>query len=55
MVEISTDGCIGLLQASFPKFLPYWEQYINNWGDDLGLILHMMPFTDYVVDVNPTG
>ena len=55
MTKITGETCIPLLQKTFPNFLSYWQTYIDSWGDDLGLTIHMMPFADYIVDVIKTG
>jgi hypothetical protein len=51
MEEISDETLINLIKEKFPKFTPYWESYIQDWGLDEGVIMKMLPFNEYVVDV----
>src|SRR6185369_9711627 len=50
MEKIIAKNCINLLKKRFPKFLPYWESYINYWGEDQGITIQMIPFSEYAVD-----
>lgn len=51
MKKITEKDCIHLLKKKFPKFIPYWNSYVNKWGLDQGITIQMMPFDEYVVDV----
>jgi hypothetical protein len=51
MEKISQKNLMNLIKEKFPKFIPYWESYINYWGSDLGIIVPTMQLTDYVVDI----
>jgi len=37
------------MKENFPEFLPYWDS--NSENHDLGLIIQMMPFGQYAIDV----
>lgn len=51
MKKITGEHCIELMKENFPKFLPYWESYIRDFGSDLGLTVQMIPFGEYTLDV----
>ena len=51
MEEITEQNLIDIIKEQFPKFNPYWESYINHWGDDNGLTIQMFPLIDFVLDV----
>ena len=51
MEEVSDKELIDLIKEKFPKFIPYWEIYVSQRGDDEDIIMQMMPLTDFVVDV----
>jgi hypothetical protein len=51
MEKITGERCIELLKENFPKFSPYWENYIREWGPDEGLIIQLFPFGDYAIDM----
>lgn len=50
MIEITENNLINILKEKFPDFIPYWEFYVNKWGEDLGLSNHVLTFADYVLD-----
>ena len=51
MEEITRCDLINLLKEKFPKFIPYWEEYISDCGGtDLGISNDMTPFFDYALD-----
>lgn len=49
MGKIKEESIINLLKEKFPKFIPYWDDYVNYWGSDLGS-LEVIPFAYYTVD-----
>ncbi len=51
MKKITAKNCIELIKQTFPKFLPYWESYIRDFGPDLGLTIQMIPFEEYALSV----
>lgn len=51
MEKITEYNLISLIKEKFPKFIPYWELYVSDWGSDEGIIMKMLPFNEYVVDV----
>jgi len=49
MKEISDKDLINLIKGKFPKFIPYWEDYVSECeGEDLGISNDVRPFTRYV-------
>jgi hypothetical protein len=50
MEKILAERCIELIKESFPKFPPYWESFIRDFGSDPGLIFQMLPFEEYTID-----
>lgn len=48
---VTGNKCIELMKEKFPQFLPYWEAYVRNFGEDLGLTIQMLPFGKYSIDV----
>lgn len=50
MEKITGENCIELIKEKFPKFLPYWESYIKDFGSDNGLNIQMIPFEEYAID-----
>lgn len=50
MKEVSGEKCIELIKEKFPRFLPYWESYIKEHGEDNGLHIQMLPFEKYAID-----
>lgn len=49
--EIARDVLIQLLKEKFPKFIPYWKNYVNECdGVDLGISNDMTPFSDFAVN-----
>ena len=50
MEEITQYNLINLIKEKFPKFILYWEIYVNKWGSDMGLGNDLGPFFDYVVN-----
>ena len=51
MTKVSEKELINLIMLKLPKFIPYWETYINYWGTDEGIIMQMLPFGKYAVDL----
>ena len=51
MKEITEKKCIDLIKETFPDFISYWENYIQEHGPDDGITIQMMPFEDYTIDV----
>lgn len=51
MKKINEKQCIRLLKEKFPKFLSYWQSYIDHWGNEQGICIQMLPFSDFAIDV----
>jgi len=51
MEKITGECCIELMKEKFSEFPIYWEDYIRDFGSDLGLHIQMIPFGEYAVDV----
>ncbi len=51
MTEVSDKELMDLLKEKFPKFVPYWEDFINYWKCYEDIISQMIPFVDYVAEV----
>ena len=51
MDEVTEKRCIELIKKTFPKVLPYWESFVEDFGSDDGIILQMMPFEEFTIDV----
>jgi hypothetical protein len=39
------------MKKRFPKFIPYWESYVDYWGEDQGITVQMLPFSEYALDI----
>lgn len=50
-MEINKDNCIQYLRERYPSLDPYWNDHIATWGENIGLTIHLWPFSDYVADV----
>ncbi|WP_316355617.1 DUF7674 family protein [Candidatus Neptunichlamydia sp. REUL1] len=50
MKEITEEKCIELMKEKFPKFLPYWEKYVEEEGLDDGITIKVIPFAEYTID-----
>lgn len=55
MEKVTAENFINLLKEKFPKFIPYWDSYVNYWGMNQGITIQMIPFSEYVVDVIKTN
>jgi hypothetical protein len=55
MEQITEERCIALMKQKFPKFSTYWENYIRDFGSDLGLHIQIMPFGEYALDIIKSG
>jgi len=51
MKEISEMEIMGYLKNKFPDFKPYWDEYIDDWGPDHTLLMNLLPFEKYTLDV----
>jgi hypothetical protein len=51
MGKITAEDCIKLIKQNFPDFIPYWEDYIRDFGEDNGLIVQMLPFGKYTIEI----
>lgn len=49
MEEIKENNLMNLFNEKFPKFVPYWDTYVNKWGLDMGLCNDVLPFGKYVI------
>jgi hypothetical protein len=49
--KITEENWLELMKEKFPKFIPYWEAYINDHGSDNGITIQMFPVGDYAIDV----
>lgn len=51
MIQITEDNLIALLKEKFPRFIPYWNSYIDYWGLDEGITMKVLPLGKYAVDM----
>ncbi len=51
MEKITNEECIPLFKEKFPKFIPYWKAYINEWGADEGLHMQMIAVGDFAIEI----
>lgn len=49
--NITENQLIETIKCKFPDFIPYWENYIKEWGNNQGMTIQIFPFSDYVIDV----
>ena len=50
MKTITEDNLVDLIKKEFPNFIPYWEEDVECFGADQGIITQMMPFRAYTID-----
>ena len=50
MQRITEKNCIDYLKQKFPKFVPYWNSFVDYWGIDQGLTIQMLPLCEYTID-----
>jgi hypothetical protein len=55
MGEITEDNLINLIKEKFPRFNGYWDSYISDCGSGDGIIMQMLPFIEYVVEIIKSG
>lgn len=55
MKKINKDNLISVLKENLPKFTPFWEDFVKNWGLSMGLTTKLYPFSDYVVATIKSG
>ncbi len=51
MIQITEENCISFLKEKFPRFIPYWNSFVDYWGLGQGITIKMLPFGEYAVDV----
>ena len=51
MVKILSENLISIIKDRFPKFIPYWNSFVESFGLDEGITIQMIPFSLYAIDV----
>ena len=51
MKFITEKICIDFIKEEFPKFIPYWEDYIRKEGQNDSINIKLIPFEKYTIQV----